>query len=168
MNVKPSMGFMEAVKTCYSKYFNFQGRARRSEFWWFYLLSIVVNSVLFGIISIMHSSAAESFGKGITLDNFSEKLDEATALDAKFQLYYIITGVACLFLFSIPLIAAQVRRLHDVGKSGHLMWLCLLCGIGGLVPLILCIPDGQPQQNQYGPSPKYETDTQQPAEPPFM
>ena len=35
--VKPQMGFVEAIKTCFQKYANFKGRARRSEFWWFYL-----------------------------------------------------------------------------------------------------------------------------------
>ena len=37
--MKPQMNFVEAVKTCLSKYATFNGRARRSEFWWFYLLT---------------------------------------------------------------------------------------------------------------------------------
>lgn len=43
------MSFMEAVKTCLSKYVTFSGRASRSEFWWFYLFTIIV-SVVAGIL----------------------------------------------------------------------------------------------------------------------
>lgn len=36
------MDFVTAIKTCFSKYADFNGRARRSEFWFFYLLTFVV------------------------------------------------------------------------------------------------------------------------------
>jgi uncharacterized membrane protein YhaH (DUF805 family) len=36
------MDFVTAIKTCFSKYADFTGRARRSEFWFFYLLTFVV------------------------------------------------------------------------------------------------------------------------------
>ncbi|MCD8293119.1 MAG: DUF805 domain-containing protein [Prevotellaceae bacterium] len=41
------MTFIEAVKKCLSKenYFNFNGRARRSEFWYFYLFAVIVGWV---------------------------------------------------------------------------------------------------------------------------
>lgn len=35
------MGFMEAVKSCFRRYVDFQGRSPRSEFWWFYLAFII-------------------------------------------------------------------------------------------------------------------------------
>lgn len=40
------MDFGTAVKTCFSKYADFNGRARRSELWWFVLFTFVVNAVL--------------------------------------------------------------------------------------------------------------------------
>lgn len=36
------MDFVSAVKSCFSKYATFSGRASRSEYWWFYLFSIIV------------------------------------------------------------------------------------------------------------------------------
>ena len=33
------MDFVTAVKTCLTKYVDFQGRARRSEYWWFFLFN---------------------------------------------------------------------------------------------------------------------------------
>ena len=41
-----SMGFIEAVKTCFMKYATFTGRARRSEYWWFVLFNGIVNTLL--------------------------------------------------------------------------------------------------------------------------
>ncbi len=40
------MTYLEAVKTCLSKYVDFKGRAGRSEFWWFVLFQVVVSVVL--------------------------------------------------------------------------------------------------------------------------
>ncbi|KPP83157.1 MAG: Integral membrane protein [Oceanicaulis sp. HLUCCA04] len=40
------MNFIEAVKSVYSNYANFQGRARRSEYWWFFLFVFIVAFIL--------------------------------------------------------------------------------------------------------------------------
>lgn len=40
------MSFMEAVKTCFRKYVDFNGRARRSEYWYFCLFNVAVNLVI--------------------------------------------------------------------------------------------------------------------------
>ncbi len=39
------MDFVTALKTCFSKYATFEGRARRSEFWWF-SLAIFIGSCI--------------------------------------------------------------------------------------------------------------------------
>ena len=36
------MSFGEAIKSVFSKYATFSGRARRSEFWYFYLFNLLV------------------------------------------------------------------------------------------------------------------------------
>ena len=40
---------MESVQTCLRKYVDFSGRARRSEYWYFYLFTCIVSGVLGGI-----------------------------------------------------------------------------------------------------------------------
>ena len=35
------MNFMDAVKTCFTKYADFTGRASRSEYWWFVLFEVI-------------------------------------------------------------------------------------------------------------------------------
>ena len=48
-----------AVKTCFNKYADFNGRAARPEFWWFFLFQIVVlaitglvSHILYGIVAL--------------------------------------------------------------------------------------------------------------------
>ena len=36
------MNFQEAISICFKKYFNFEGRASKSEFWYFYLFAVIV------------------------------------------------------------------------------------------------------------------------------
>jgi len=50
------MGFGAAVKSGFSNYATFSGRARRSEFWWWYLFSVLV-LLSFGIICVIASLA---------------------------------------------------------------------------------------------------------------
>ena len=40
------MSFGDAITTCFNKYAEFVGRARRSEYWWFALFGLVVSLVL--------------------------------------------------------------------------------------------------------------------------
>jgi len=44
------MTFVDAVKTCFTKYADFNGRAARSEYWW-YTLFIIIASVLLSNVS---------------------------------------------------------------------------------------------------------------------
>lgn len=41
------MTFTESIKTCFNKYATFDGRANRSEYWWFYLAVFIVNYIPF-------------------------------------------------------------------------------------------------------------------------
>ena len=55
-----------------------------------------------------------------------------------------------------PSLGITARRLHDLGKSGWLQLLALIPVIGGLIVLILCIPEGTGEDNPYGPPPGKE------------
>lgn len=48
------MTIVESIKTCFSKYADFNGRASRSEFWWWVLFVVLVSGVT-GFISQMLS-----------------------------------------------------------------------------------------------------------------
>ncbi len=40
------MDFGTSIKTCFSKYVDFSGKASRSEFWWFFLFCLILDLVL--------------------------------------------------------------------------------------------------------------------------
>ena len=144
------MGFGEATKVGLKKAFVFEGRARRAEFWWYYLfLSLISFVVSLVFVFIIFASFLPVIGS----------VDSSGYVDEDgFVASMIGMGVAyfLLFLFSIAisvmLLGAQARRLHDTGQSGHWLWLNLL-GLG-IVPLIMCIMEGQAFTNQWGPDPK--------------
>ena len=52
------MNFIESIQTCYKKFFDFSGRASKSEFWWFQLYAIIIYALMFvfqGDLSILFS-----------------------------------------------------------------------------------------------------------------
>ena len=143
MNGTPQMGFVEAVKTCLvTKYCNFSGRARRSEYWWFALAIMVLNSVLYACITPM---IASSIGNASSVS------------DIFLSPGYIILSIVSLALI-LPHLGVTVRRLHDTNHSGWwlLMYLVPLVNlVFAIVMLIWLCKDSDRGTNKYGPSPKY-------------
>ena len=41
------MNFIESIQTCYKNFFDFSGRASKSEFWWFQLYAIIIYGMMF-------------------------------------------------------------------------------------------------------------------------
>ena len=39
------MTFFQAIEVCFKKYVDFEGRAERREFWWFFLFQAIVNAI---------------------------------------------------------------------------------------------------------------------------
>ncbi|RZJ51183.1 MAG: DUF805 domain-containing protein [Flavobacterium sp.] len=118
-------------KVVFENYANFNGRARRKEYWMFCLASLII-SVILGIIDYM-------CGTNIIMNG---------------QLGIIRISYSLLVL--IPGIALGVRRLHDVGKSGWLSLVIFIPLIGALWLLILACTEGEKGPNQYGADPKNE------------
>lgn len=101
------MGFSEAIKTCFSKYVTFSGRARRPEYWWFFLF-IFLGSIAAAIIDSL------IFGTGSPQEPPTQ----------------IISPLFSLATF-LPLLAAGWRRMHDTGRPGW--YLLLPLGVSILV-----------------------------------
>jgi uncharacterized membrane protein YhaH (DUF805 family) len=162
------MTFGAAIKSGFQNLTNFKGRARRSEFWWFYLFLFLVNFVLSFVALIPMFASLSTLGP--------EDVDEnGTISDAKFAEF--MEGIGLTIVISMVLgaitilllLAVWVRRLHDAGYSGHWLWLSLI-GLS-IVPLIFAIFEGQRYPNQYGPDPKaneYTRLPQQPLPPEYM
>jgi uncharacterized membrane protein YhaH (DUF805 family) len=57
----------------------------------------------------------------------------------------------------VPGLAVSIRRLHDTGKTGWWILIGLIPLVGFIVLLVFMVQDSQPNENQYGPSPKLIT-----------
>lgn len=111
------------------QYADFEGRARRTEYWMFALFNVI-----FTIIAAV-------------LDNI---LGLKFTPEIPYGFIYAIYSLAML----IPSLAVGVRRLHDVDKSGWFLLISFIPFIGGIWLLILFCTEGTPGRNQYGFNPK--------------
>jgi uncharacterized membrane protein YhaH (DUF805 family) len=117
------------------KYADFQGRARRSEYWMFALFVLIVDVVLYALLGM-----SGSFGPG------------AAGPSGGALIVLLMLSVFGLAMF-IPSLAVGVRRLHDTNRSGW--WLLLgLVPFLGIVILIFMLLPGTPGTNTYGADPK--------------
>ena len=122
------MTLSDSIKVCLDKYATMQGRAPRSEYWWFVFfnwLVFIVVAVIFGLIGLAingYEGAIITIGVGYPL--------------------------VCLALL-IPNICVIVRRLHDTGHSGFWYFITLVPLIGGVWFLYLMIKDSD-DENEYG------------------
>lgn len=119
------------------QYADFSGRARRTEYWMFVLFNLIFGIVAMGIDNAL----------GITF-----KFTNIDGSPLPF-FYGYIYALYCLVVL-VPGLAVSVRRLHDVGKSGWMMLICLIPFIGAIWLLILFCTDSQDGANKWGENPK--------------
>lgn len=100
----------QAVSRFWRKFAVFSGRASRSEYWWWVLVSVVISVVLQLIGSLV-------FGGGLLLGAGS------SILDLRALLLPLTPALVWSVVVLVPSIALVVRRLHDTNRSG---WWCLL------------------------------------------
>ncbi len=126
-----------------TNYAEFKGRAHRTEYWMFVLVSMLVVIVLGIIESILGISSVSEYGSN------------SGPIVALYNLAVLI-----------PSIAVGVRRLHDTDKSGWWMLLILIPIIGWLLLLYYLVLDSQAESNQFGENPKGVQANSEPAQPP--
>jgi uncharacterized membrane protein YhaH (DUF805 family) len=130
------MGFGEAIKSFWSNYATFKGRARRSEYWFIQLFLVLTNLAVAALDLVLMDFDVDQFmangGGGIV-------------------------GLVWIFATIVPALAVLVRRLHDTGRSGWWALIGLIPLIGFLVLLVFTVQDSPPGENAHGPSPKSVT-----------
>lgn len=105
---------------------DFYSRARRTEYWVFTGISLLITLVLGLTDTIM----------GLDPSNF-----------------LTLSGLYGLIVL-IPSLAVTVRRLHDIGRTGWWVLICLVPCLGLIVLLVFMCTDSQPGRNMYGENPK--------------
>lgn len=159
----PQMGFGESVKTVLKNLLNFNGRARRSELWWYWLAYLIVagtfnillqNSPLVsGIVSIVLQLTLWS----VTVRRLHDRghggwwVTVSILLSVFGQVYLQGSG----FYEMMQSVNPDIEELTAAFRDPVFM----LCGLVSLILnitiLVFCLRDSKPETNKYGLSPKY-------------
>ena len=105
------MSFVDAITSVFTQYVGFSGRARRSEFWYFYLFTILLSIVA----SIVQRAMTNSTNGIVTT----------------------IIGLAII----LPYLAVAVRRLHDTSRSGWWLLIGLIPVVGTIILIVFWVQD---------------------------
>jgi len=132
------MGSMDYMLMPFMRYFDFAGRSRRKEYWMFFLLNLIIITVMTTVL----------FSLGFSMDPYA-----ASSGGPVTWLIFAVLGLYSLIVL-IPSIAVQVRRFHDQDKSGWFVLINFVPYIGGLIVLVFMLLEGTRGPNKYGPDPK--------------
>lgn len=127
------MNFTAAIRSFWSRFADFKGRSRRSEYWYVQLFLVVTNLAVAGIDLALMDGDVDRFiangGGGIV-------------------------GLIWIFATIVPALAVLIRRLHDAGKTGWWALVGFIPFVGAIVLLVFTVTDSSPGENKYGTSPK--------------
>ena len=121
------MNFVDAVKSAFARFNDFETRSSLSEFWWFMLFYFLVGLV----VSIIEFTV---FGQGMEMTR----------------------GIIDLLVFLVllvPTISVTARRLHDIGRSGWWQLIGLIPLIGAVILLYWAVKTGEDGDNRFGINP---------------
>ena len=128
------MSFTDAIKSVLvDNYFEFEGRASRSEFnyWWLFECLIGIS---FGIITTLLAINANNLIIELNLVSWLQRIQ-----------------ILLIVLFFVPRIAVTVRRLHDINKS--FWWIFMVFpGCYLFIPLFIFIYWVMFKESDYGPN----------------
>ena len=110
------------------KYTVFDGRAHRSEFWFFLLINVIID-IIFGVIDGATGTFDAEYGMGLL-------------------------GLIYALAVFLPGLAVTMRRLHDTDRSGWWILIALVPCAGLIVLLVFLTMDSSPGENRFGANPK--------------
>lgn len=116
------------LKVVRDNYANFKGRARRKEYWMFFLVNFIISFIISSIFTVVAMTS---------------KLPALASVGYLYSLAILL-----------PSLAVAVRRLHDVGKSGWWILIGIIPIIGTIWIIVLLATDSTPGENKWGPNPK--------------
>lgn len=129
------MSFGDAVRSGFSKYVTFSGRASRSEYWWWALFIFAGQIILTFADSTLWGTVTTTDG------GFSAQTSTP-----------ILTGIFILGTL-LPSISVLVRRLHDKNRSGWWYWIILVPLVGIILLLYWFVTKGTDGPNDFGDDP---------------
>ena len=121
------MNFTKSIEVCFNKFANFEGRARKSEFWWFQLFCIIIQIVGMIIDSILgYTEVFVWIGYFIvllpSLAVGSRRLHD-TGRSGWWQLLYLtVIGVIVLIVWWVADGDKRINTAHQSSKDVNVTW----------------------------------------------
>ena len=145
------MGPRQSITTCLRKSFQFSGRASRSEFLWFWVLSALVSDVLFGVRLGPHPAANLGLWFYVATAVPALAVGARRMNDAGHPKWIFIAGTIANFLLSF--VAFNFFN-GDPTTATAIEWLALAATWTIFFRLFwLSTEESQPGPNKYGPNP---------------
>ncbi len=140
-----TIGFMDALKICFSKYADFSGRARRSEFWWFVLWYMILSICTCGIGMLVLLIPYYAAG--------TRRLHD-TGHSGWWIVGGLVFSVIVNFLSFLTNPALNGSGNFSGGLFAVYSILAIVCLIYSIAVFVFLVSDSTPGVNQYGPCPK--------------
>ncbi len=177
VNARPMLEPVQAVKICLKKFFDFTGRARRSEYWWFVLFVMIVSMVfnfigaVFPMVNILGLivSLVLTIAQLAALTRRLHDTGRSGWWVLVYGLFMLVTYgalVAILAPVAGELMAegdqmALVELMANAFMDSPIAAAVMICGalataFMAIITLIFAVKDSQWTENKYGPSPKYQ------------
>ena len=168
---------VQAVKICLKKFFDFTGRARRSEYWWFVLFVMIVSMVfnfigaIFPMVNILGLivSLVLTIAQLAALTRRLHDTGRSGWWVLVYGLFMLVTyGALAAILAPVAseLMAegdqmALVELMANAVMDSPVAAAVMICGalataFMAIITLIFAVKDSQWTENKYGPSPKYQ------------
>lgn len=124
----PAMNFSDAIQSGFKNYAKAEGRASRSEFWFWILFSVLLSIAASTVDSaLINPPVRNPFGLFVNL------------------------------FLCVPTICMNIRRLHDADRTGWWVLIGLIPLLGVIVLIIFGCLEGTKGANQFGPEPPSTT-----------
>lgn len=138
------ISFPKAIRRFFAKYARFDGRASRSEYWWWVLANgivfVVLYAVLFAFIFATGDTTSSSSATGV-----QASANSSSPLVAIPGILFLLWGLATL----VPNLALSWRRLHDANLAGPFWFLSFIPGVGWIVVLVLTLLESKPEGQRF-------------------
>ena len=145
----PQVGFSEAAQNLFKKMFQFNGRIRRSEYWWGFLTFFMTIGAVSMLFRRLHDTGRSGWWWGAQA---CIGLVAAALFASAIDFYAYVSAIRANDV-------SEMMRVLGSAMSGSTGLLALLCYLAnmvlGLVIFVFTLFDSQPQDNKYGKSPKY-------------
>ena len=152
------MSFTDSIKTCFQKYIDFNGRASRSEFWWFFLFTLLVRIVTTWIPGLGFIITLALLLPSLSVT--ARRLHD-TNRTGWWMLLYVIP-VLSLMAISIVIIVLVVISFSDTWEDTDVAWgiflfllifLIIISLVSAIVLLIFLVTAGTVGPNRFGADP---------------